>query len=95
MYRSVGMSGRQGAKIILIEGFSTGLIGALIAMGISWLEIQTIFLVAGPRISVQPELETGAFLWAGALGVIITLLGALAPIARGRGLRLVDEIQFE
>lgn len=51
MYKSVGLSNRQNMKMILMEGFSAGFIGAVIAIFVSYMEIQTIFLVAGPKIS--------------------------------------------
>lgn len=79
----------------LLEGLSAGWIGACIAMLVSWLEIQTIFLVAGPRISMQPELSLSTFLWAGALGVGLTLLGSLLPILKNRRLRIVEQLKFE
>ncbi|MFQ7282058.1 MAG: FtsX-like permease family protein, partial [Christensenellales bacterium] len=47
MYKSVGLSNRQNMKMTLIEGFSSGLVGAAIAVFVSCMEIQTIFLVAG------------------------------------------------
>ena len=55
MYKSVGLSCRQNRKMTLTEGFSSGLLGALIAMFVSYQEIQTIFLVAGPKISMVPR----------------------------------------
>ena len=56
-YKSIGPSNRQNRKMTLIEGFSSGLIGAVIAIVVSYMEIQTIFLVAGPKISMTPELD--------------------------------------
>jgi len=79
----------------LTEGLSSGLIGAVIAMIISWLEIKTIFLVAAPRIAMQPELELGTFLFAGALGVGITLIGSIVPIVKNRSMKIVEELKFD
>lgn len=56
MYKSIGLSNRQNRKMTLIEGFSSGLIGAVIAIVVSYMEIQTIFLVAGPKISMTFEI---------------------------------------
>lgn len=95
MYKSVGLSNRQNAKMTLIEGFSSGFIGAVIAIFVSYMEIQTIFLVAGPKISMTPELDIGTFLSAGALGIIVTLLGSIVPILKSRRMKLVEEIKFE
>ena len=63
MYKSVGMSNRQNVKMTLMEGFTSGLIGAVIGMFVSYMEIGTIFIVAGPKISVTPELDAGNLLW--------------------------------
>lgn len=95
MYRSVGMSNKQNIKMTLIEGLSSGLIGAIIGIIVSYLEINTIFLVAGPKISMEPELDAGIFLMAGLMGIIITLTGSIAPIFKGSKMKLVEEIKFE
>ncbi|WP_324824349.1 ABC transporter permease [Sinanaerobacter sp. ZZT-01] len=95
MYKSVGLSNRQNIKMALIEGFSSGLIGAVIAIFVSYMEIQTIFLVAGPKISMVPELSAKTFLMAGAMGILVTLLGSVVPIFKTRQMKLVEEIKFE
>lgn len=95
MYKSVGLSNRQNMKMTLIEGFSSGLIGAVIAIFVSYMEIQTIFIVAGPKISMEPKLDAWTFLAAGALGIIVTLLGSVVPIFKSRKMKLVEEIKFE
>ena len=95
MYKSVGLSCRQNRKMTLTEGFSSGLLGALIAMFVSYQEIQTIFLVAGPKISMVPRLEASSFLTAGMLGILVTLLGSVVPIWKSRRMNLIQEIKFE
>ena len=95
MYKSIGLSNRQNRKMTLIEGFSSGLIGAVIAIVVSYMEIQTIFLVAGPQISMTPELDIWTFLVAGTLGIIVTLLGSIVRIFKSRKMKLVEEIKFE
>lgn len=95
MYKSIGLSNCQNRKMTLIEGFSSGLIGAVIAIVVSYMEIQTIFLVAGPKISMTPELDIWTFLVAGTLGIIVTLLGSIVPIFKSRKMKLVEEIKFE
>lgn len=95
MYKSVGLSNRQNVKITLIEGFSSGLIGAVTAIFVSYMEIQTIFLVAGPKISMVPQLNPGTFLWAGIMGIAVNLLGSVVPIYKSCKMKLVEEIKFE
>lgn len=95
MYKSVGLSNKQNRKMTLIEGFSSGLIGAAIAIFVSYMEIQTIFLVAGPKISTVPEMDAGVFLSAGAMGIVVTLIGSVVPIFKSRQMKLVEEIKFE
>ena len=95
MYKSVGLSNRQNMKMTLIEGFSSGLAGAVIAVFVSCMEIQTIFLVAGPKISTVPELNASTFLAAGGMGILVTLLGSVVPIFKSRNMKLVEEIKFE
>lgn len=95
MYKSVGLSNKQNRKMTLIEGLSSGLIGAAIAIFVSYMEIQTIFLVAGPKISTVPELDAGVFLSAGAMGIVVTLIGSVVPIFKSRQMKLVEEIKFE
>ena len=95
MYKSVGLSNRQNIKITIIESFTSGMIGAFIAIIISYLEIQTIFIAAGPKISMLPELDFMTFLSAGAMGVLVTLTGSVVPIVKSKKMKLVKEIKFE
>lgn len=95
MYKSVGLSNRQNMKMTLLEGFSSGLIGAVIAIFVSYMEIQTIFLVAGPKISMVPKLEAVTFLAAGGMGIAVTLIGSVVPIFKSYRMKLVKEIKFE
>lgn len=94
MYKSVGLSNRQNMKMTLIEGFSCGMIGATIAIFVSYMEIKTIFIVAGPKISMVPALNARTFLMAGASGILITLLGSMIPIFKSRQMKLIEEIKF-
>lgn len=95
MYKSVGLSNAQNIKMTIIEGFSVGLLGALLAVVVSYLEIKTVFIVAGPKISMEPELELSVFLLAALLGIVITLVGSVVPIIEGTNMKLVEEIKFE
>lgn len=95
MYKSVGLSNRQNVKMTMTEGFTSGLIGAAVGLFVSYMEIKTIFIVAGPRISIEPELDAGVFLLAGLAGIIITLIGSVIPILKGSKMKLVEEIRFE
>lgn len=95
MYKSVGLSNRKNVKITLIEGFYVGLIGAALAVFVSYMEIQTIFLVAGPKIAMMPKLSPGTFLAGGGMGILVTLIGSAVPIYKSRGMRIVEEIKFE
>lgn len=95
MYKSVGQSDKQNIKMTLIEGFTSGLFGASIGILISILEIQTIFIVAGPKISMTPDLDFKTFIFAGMLGITVTLIGSIIPIIKGKKMKLVEEIKFE
>ena len=95
MYKSVGLSNRQHAVMALAEAFSSGLIGAAVAVFVSWLEIGTIFLVAGPKIQMAPELNAAVFCRAGIMGIAVTLLGSAVPIVKCRRMKLVEEIKVD
>lgn len=95
MYKSIGLSHRQNVSIMLIEGFTSGVIGAAIAAGVSYLEIKTVFLVAGPKITMAPELELSMFFTSGAMGIAVTLAGTFIPIFKSRRMKLVEEIRYE
>lgn len=95
MYKSAGLSSRQNVKMMLIEGVSAGLIGAAAAIAVSYMEIQTIFIVAGPKISIKPDLDAVIFLAAGAMGIVVTVAGSVVPILKSRKMKLVEEIKFE
>jgi ABC-type antimicrobial peptide transport system permease subunit len=95
MYKSVGLSNRQNVKMTLIEGFTVGFIGSAIGIYVSYVEIRTIFIVAGPKISIKPELDASIFIMAGLTGIIITLIGSVIPILKGTKMKIVEEIKFE
>ncbi|EGT4599151.1 TPA: FtsX-like permease family protein [Clostridioides difficile] len=95
MYKSIGLSNKQNIKVTLIEGFTSGLLGAVIGIVISILEIQTIFIVAGPKISMKPDLDFKTFIIVGLLGIIVTLIGSIVPIIKGKKMKLIEEIKFE
>ena len=73
-----------GNMLYIAGGFS--LLGLIIA---------TIFIVAGPKISMLPELDFMTFLSAGAMGVLVTLTGSVVPIVKSKKMKLVEEIKFE
>ncbi|MDU3062565.1 MAG: FtsX-like permease family protein [Clostridioides difficile] len=95
MYKSIGLSNKQNIKVTLIEGVTSGLLGAVIGIVISILEIQTIFIVAGPKISMKPDLDFKTFIIVGLLGIIVTLIGSIVPIIKGKKMKLIEEIKFE
>ena len=95
MYQSIGLSNRQMVKITVIESVSAGLISAVLAVFISYMEIQTIFLVAGPKIQTVPELDASVFLTSGLLGIVVTLLGSVVPVVKSRNMKLVEEIKVD
>ncbi|AXU75726.1 ABC transporter permease [Clostridioides difficile] len=95
MYKSIGLSNKQNIKVTLIEGFTSGLLGAVIGIVISILEIQTIFIVAGPKISMKPDLDFKTFIIVGLLGIIVTLIGSIVPIIKGKKMKLIEETKFE
>lgn len=95
MYKSVGQSRRQYVRMTLLEGFSAGLMGAAAAVAVSYVEIQTIFLVAGPKIAMQPRLHGSVFLAAGAMGIAVNMAGCLVPLIKNRKMKIVEEIKYE
>ena len=94
MYKSVGLSNRQSIKMTLIEGFTSGVIGAAAGIAVSYIEVNTIFLVAGPRISIEPEIKISVFITAGIMGIVITLIGSFVPILKSLKMRIVEEIKI-
>jgi ABC-type antimicrobial peptide transport system permease subunit len=95
VYKSVGLSNHQNVKMTLLEGFSSGLIGVTIGILVSILEIKTIFLVAGPKISIKPELNAWIFIMAAIVGIATILIGSLVPILKSSQMKIVEEIKFE
>lgn len=95
VYKSIGLSHRQNLKMVLIEGLSCGVLGAVIAICISYMEIQTIFLIVGQKMTMIPQLDGKVFLLAGAMGIFITLLGSVIPIIKSYQMKVVEEIKFE
>lgn len=95
MYKSVGLSNVQNTQMAMIEGFSVGLIGSLLGIAVSYLEIRTVFLVAAPKTSMEPKFEISTFLFAALMGIVITLVGSAVPIIKSANMKLVEEIKFE
>lgn len=78
-----------------MEGFTSVFIGAVIGILVSYMEIKTIFIVAGPKILVTPEPNAEMLIMAGLAGIMITLISSVAPILKGSKMKLVEEIKFE
>lgn len=95
VYKSVGLSNGQNLKMTLLEGGTSGIVGAVIAVIISYMEIQTIFLVAGPKIAMAPKLSAATFLIAGGMGILVALLGSAVPILKSRRMSVIQEIKLE
>lgn len=95
MYKSVGLSKSQHIKMALIEGFTSGLISGIVGSTVAWLEIRTVFLVAGPRIPIELDISPMLFITAGIVGIIITLIGSVVPIFKSSNMQVVEEIRFE
>jgi ABC-type antimicrobial peptide transport system permease subunit len=95
MYKSLGLSNRQNIKMSMIEGLTSGLIGAAVGLFVAYMEVDTIFIVAGPRISIQPDFDATVFILTGLAGIAITLIGSVVPILKGSKMKLVEEIKFE
>lgn len=95
MYKSLGMSKIQHIKITMLEGVSAGALGAGMGIVVSWLEIKTILIVAGPKIAIAPQLSVSSFIGAGIMGIVITLLGSIIPILRGNHMAVIAEIKYE
>ena len=94
MYHSIGLSIRQNRRMTVIESFSCGMLGAAISIFVSYMEIRTIFIVAGPKITMEPALSARTFLMAGASGILITLSGSVIPIFKSRQIKIIEEIKF-
>ncbi|PPK78855.1 ABC-type lipoprotein release transport system permease subunit [Lacrimispora xylanisolvens] len=94
MYHSIGLSIRQNRRMTVIESFSCGMLGAAISIFVSYMEIRTIFIVAGPKITMEPALSARTFLMAGASGILITLSGSVIPIIKSRQMKIIEEIKF-
>jgi len=73
---------------------SCGMLGAAISIFVSYMEIKTIFIVAGPKITMIPALSARTFLMAGASGILITLSGSVIPIIKSRQMKIIEEIKF-
>ena len=95
MYKSLGLSEKQNLKITLLEGLATGIIGALVAICISYMEIQTIFIVVAPKVAMIPELDISVFWVAGTMGIVVTLVGLIVPLFKSCNMKLIEEIRFE
>ncbi len=96
MYKSVGMSKVQNIKMTLIEGFTSGIIGAIIGSGIAYLEARIIFKVAGPSMGgLAMNMPVSMFIIASVIGILINLIGSIVPIIKGSRLQIVEEIRFQ
>ncbi len=94
MYHSIGLSIWQNRRMTVIESFSCGMLGAAISIFVSYMEIRTIFIVAGPKITMEPAFSARTFLMAGASGILITLSGSVIPIIKSRQMKIIEEIKF-
>jgi ABC-type lipoprotein release transport system permease subunit len=61
---------------------------------VAWLEIKTIFLVAGPRIPIELDISPSIFISACIMGVVITLIGSIVPVLKSSKMQVIEEIRF-
>lgn len=96
MYKSVGLSKMQHIKMVIIEGFTVGLIGGILGTFIAYLESKIIFKVAGPRLTlIETNITLNTFIIAVIMGIVITLIGSVIPIIKSSKLQIVEEVRFE
>lgn len=94
MYKPAGLSSRRHMKMTLIEGFSSGLIGAAIAIFMSYMGIRITSFVAGLKVAMTPESDVATFPMASVMGIMVTLGGLAVLILKGRKMKPVEEIKF-
>ncbi|HCC07044.1 MAG TPA: hypothetical protein DEP72_02595 [Clostridiales bacterium] len=96
MYKSVGMSKKQLTNIMLIKAVTSGLIGGLFGMVTTILELKVLDKIMSTSVGIVPiDYSIPLFMGAFVAGVVITLIGTIAPLMRGQKLQIIDALKYE
>jgi putative ABC transport system permease protein len=96
MFRSVGMSKIQLRKIAFIEAVTAGVIGGVLGISTTLLELVLVSKVLKNLFGVVPiEYPPLLFIGAFAIGIIVTLIGSIGPGIKGQKLKIIEAIKFQ
>jgi putative ABC transport system permease protein len=93
---SVGMSKRQTRKMLFVEAFSVGIIGAVMGIlgGLMFTNIIPYFLKAW-NFPMPMTYDVITFITCFILGVAITMVSSLGPSFKSSKLNIIDAIKYE
>ncbi|HAN09080.1 MAG TPA: hypothetical protein DCP90_00520 [Clostridiales bacterium] len=96
MYKSVGMSKTQLTNIMIIKAFTSGLVGGLFGICTTILELKVLEKIMSASVGIVPiDYSIPLFIAAFVAGVVITLIGTIAPLLRGQKLQIIEAIKYE
>lgn len=97
LLRSIGMTRRQIANMVLAEAGAMGVLGGVFGLGIGWLIAED--MVVGMSRSSGWHFDfvfpAAAFISAAITALVVSQLAAIYPVWRAGGMRIVDAIQHE
>jgi putative ABC transport system permease protein len=93
---SVGMSKRQTRKMLFVEAFSVGIIGAIMGIlgGIMFANIIPYFLKVW-NFPMPMVYDVITFITCFILGIAITMVSSLGPSFKSSKLNIIDAIKYE
>ncbi|OGO87268.1 MAG: hypothetical protein A2Y24_03965 [Clostridiales bacterium GWE2_32_10] len=96
MYKSVGMSKAQLTNIMIIKAVTSGLLGGLFGITTTILELKVLDKIMTASVGIVPiDYSIPLFITAFVAGVVITLIGTIAPLMRGQKLQIIEAIKYE
>ena len=95
IYKAIGMTGKQFARLVILEGTLYGIIAAIVGTTVG--TIITLAIISGSNINIRAVMNSNiGLLICGIVGVIlVTLLASLMPLRKLNKMNIVESLRME
>ena len=95
IYKAIGMTGKQFARLVILEGTLYGIIAAVVGTTVG--TIITLAIISGSNINISAVMNSNiGLLICGIVGVIlVTLLASLMPLRKLNKMNIVESLRME
>ncbi len=94
--RSVGMSKKQVAKMLILEAISVGIIGSIfgVAGGVMLIQIMQ-GIISAVMATIPMKFTIGILVKMIAGGILVTLLATISTVVKSTKLSIIESLKYE